>query len=323
MGYPMAGNVRKKMPPSATLYIYDVVDAACQRFVQNFKAFGPIEVVHSSREAAERSGTLISMVPTSDNAREVYLDKEKGVIAASTDADRLILECSTIDVRSTQAIGNQITNAALGIYIDTPVSGGVRGAEAGTLSFFCGFPDDPHQNQIKERVSKIISYMATPERINFCGALGTGLVSKIVNNYIGLSNMVVAAEGMAFGIRNGVDGKTLRKCIKGSSGDSWVMDYAQPAPGVIEGSASSNSFQPLFTPRLCLKDLTLGIESARNVGIDASMGEVAANMFSKTNLDPRTKVCHPPVVLPHISQWCFLTLLLPEPGLLVYLAAYQ
>jgi 3-hydroxyisobutyrate dehydrogenase len=292
MGYGMASNVRKKMPSSATLYIYDVVEAASRRFKDQFSSFGPIEIVQSSKEAAEKSGTLISMVPTGNDAREVYLNPTTGVIASSPNPDRLILESSTIDVATTQDIAKAITEAGIGTYLDTPVSGGVRGAEAGTLSFFLGYPDDSTQDPLKERIRQTINYMAKAERVSFCGKLGAGLVCKIVNNYIGLSNMVTAAEGMAIGMRYGVDGKTLYKCVKGSSGDSWVMDFAQPAPGVIDWSASSNGFEPLFTPRLCVKDISLGIKMAEDVGIHATMGEVAVKLFSKTDEDPRTKVSH-------------------------------
>lgn len=291
MGFQMAGNIRKKMPSSSTLYIFDVVEAACQRFIDKFDTFGPIKICRSSKEVAERSKTLITMLPVGDNAREVYLDPKDGIITASADADRLILECSTIDVPTALEIGKAITDAGTGIYIDSPVSGGVRGAEAGTLSFFCGFPTgDTESDPVAKRIWDTVCYMAASERVNFCGKLGTGLVSKTVNNYIGLSNIIVAAEGMAFGVRHGVDGKILRKCIRGSSGDSWAMDNAQPAPGVIEGSASSNGFQPLFTPRLCVKDVSLGIKAAQDVGIDATMGEVALKMYKRADEDPRTKV---------------------------------
>ncbi|GAD93963.1 3-hydroxyisobutyrate dehydrogenase, putative [Paecilomyces variotii No. 5] len=285
MGFGMAGNIRKKMPATATLHIYDVNRAACHEFVQKFSALGPIEIRKTSKEVAARSKTVLSMVPMDAHARTVYLDGKNGVIGAPVDSDRLILECSTISVTATKEIGAEIIKSGIGHYVDTPVSGGVTGAEAGTLAFFCGAPgDDP----LVTRIRDVVSWMAKAERINFCGGLGTGLVSKIVNNYMGLTNIAVAAQGMAFGLRYGMDPKTLYKCIKGSSGDSWAMDNAQPAPSIHANSPSSNGFQPGFATHLCIKDLSLGIKAAQEVGIDASLGETAVKLFEKANQDPRT-----------------------------------
>ncbi len=290
MGYQMAGNVRKKMQASATLHIFDVTVAACQRLLENFSSFGPILIAKSSKEVAERSQTVISMIPSGHNARQVYLDAESGVIAASKNANRLILECSTIEAIVTREIGNAVMDAGSGIYVDSPVSGGVAGAEVASLSFFAGTSRDKVSDPTGRRIWEIICYMGASERVTFCGQLGSGLVCKIVNNYIGLSNIVTAAEGMAFGLKHGVDRQTLYKCIKGSSGDSWVMDFAQPVPGIHAKSASSNDFRPTFTPRLCVKDVSLAIKAAQEAGINATMGETALKIYKQTDDDSRTTV---------------------------------
>lgn len=284
----MAGNVRRKMPDSATLHIYDVNDEACKRFEAKFGSYGPIKIASSSKELASQSATVISMVPMDQHAQSVYLDPDHGVIAASRNPDRLVLECSTINVTTTQDIGQQIMGAGVGRYIDTPVSGGVRGAEAGTLSFFLGHAagSDP----IAQRARETVAWMGAAERINFCGGLGNGLVCKIVNNYIGLTNLVVAAEGLAFGLRHGVDKDALYKCIKGSSGDSWALNFSNPVPGIIPESASSNGFKAGFTPRLSAKDIKMGIKAAQHVGIDPKMGEISVKYYERADKDPRTTV---------------------------------
>ena len=293
MGFHMAGNVRQKMQPSATLHIFDVAEAACEKFSDRFSCFGPVRIASSAKEVAERSQTLISMVPNGSNARQVYLDENSGVIAAWKNAGRLMLECSTIEVKASQDIGRAIMDAGLGTYVDTPVSGGMAGAEAASLSFFAGFPADQISDPSGRQILDTICYMGASERVTFCGQLGDGLVCKTVNNYIGLSNIVTLAEGMAIGIKHGIDKKILYKCIKGSSGDSWVMDFAQPVPGIHPRSASSNGFRPGFTPRLCIKDVSLAINAAREAGIDATMGKAALEMYKKTNDDPRTNVSVP------------------------------
>lgn len=290
MGFQMAGNIRKKIPPSTTLYVFDVAHAASEQFVKTFGSFGRIQIAQTSKEVAEKSQTIISMVPNSDNAREVYLNPQYGIIAAAKNPNRIMLECSTIEVKVTQDIGKEIMDAGLGTYIDTPVSGGTAGAEAATLAFMIGFEEEDQSSVLGKRIQEVIHHIGAPEKLTFCGGLGSGLICKIVNNYIGLSNMVTAAEGMALGIKHGVDKKTLYKCIKGSSGDSWVMDFAQPVPGIHAKSPSTNGFRPSFAPRLCVKDVGLALATANEVGIAASMGEAALKVFKETNDDPRTTV---------------------------------
>lgn len=289
MGFQMAGNVRKKMLSTATLHIFDVNPTACDQFIEQFWSYGPIKVGSSSKEVAQFSATIISMVPMDKHARAVYLDDKDGVIGAEPNKRRLFLECSTIDVATTKEIGEKIMKAAVGTYVDTPVSGGVKGAALATLSFFCGCSND-ESLPVTQCVKQVTGWMGSTDRINFCDQLGGGLVAKIVNNYIGLCNMVVAAEGMAFGIRHGIDKEVLWKCVRGSSGDSWVMENALPVPGILPHAPSSNGFKAGFTPPLCAKDVGLAIRAAQQVGIDATMGEQALKLWQKAAQDSRTAV---------------------------------
>ena len=122
MGWGMATNVRKNMSKSATMFVNDVNTAACDRFVQDTSSLGPVEVVKTAKDAASKSPVLISIVPAAEHVRQVYADKENGVIAAPKDNNRLILECSTIDAETTREVGKEIMDAGLGRYIDAPVS---------------------------------------------------------------------------------------------------------------------------------------------------------------------------------------------------------
>lgn len=296
MGYRMAANIRKKMHFSATLHIYDINQVECQRFVDEIREFGPINIASSPKALTERSVILLSMVPMDQHAREVYLHPETGVIAAQRDPNRLALECSTLSVAETQAIGDEVRKAGVAHYVDTPVSGGVRGAESGTLSFFCGSANSLSgpKNGMTERITTVLSYMGDPARISFCGELGSGLTCKIVNNYIALSNLSVINEGLAFGLRYGVDIETLAKCIMGSSGDSWMIRNSPPAPGMIPTSPSSNGFRPSFSTRLCIKDMNLAIQAAKSVGIATNTGDAALANYVQAESDPRTTVGIPP-----------------------------
>lgn len=122
MGYGMAMNIRQKMPQTATLIITDVFRPSCEKFRAEFSSHGPIEIVDSAREVAARAGTVISIVPAAKDVRQVYLDAQTGVIAAPPNPERLMLECSTIDVETARDVGETLAKADAGVYIDTPVS---------------------------------------------------------------------------------------------------------------------------------------------------------------------------------------------------------
>lgn len=122
MGYAMASNIRRKIPSTSTLYINDINAVACSRFEREFSTHGPIEIVSTAREAAENAKIVISIVPGASDVKKVYLDEEKGVVAAKKDSERVLCECSTIDVKSTREVGELLRERGLGIYVDTPVS---------------------------------------------------------------------------------------------------------------------------------------------------------------------------------------------------------
>lgn len=122
MGYGMATNVRKKLSNKATMYVNDVNRSACERFVEENSSYGPIQIIDTAKEIASKSPVLISIVPASQHVRQVYLDQESGVIATTPDENRLILECSTIDVETTREVGKAVMDKGCGRYIDAPVS---------------------------------------------------------------------------------------------------------------------------------------------------------------------------------------------------------
>jgi len=122
MGYHMAGHLRKNMPSSATFLINDVITSVLERFVAEFSSYGPIKIVATAKEAASGAKTVISIVPSAKNVRQVFLDDTSGIIQAPKDVDRLLLECSTIDLKTTREVHKKIAEAGVGSYVDTPVS---------------------------------------------------------------------------------------------------------------------------------------------------------------------------------------------------------
>ena len=288
----MASNLRKKLPPTTTLHIYDINPEVIQRLITNSSTHGPIEASTSAKDLASKTGTLLSSLPAGPHVRKIYLDAENGVIAAAKNPDRLLIECSTMEIESTQEVGKIIRDAGLGTFVDATVSGGMWGANAGTLSFMVGHADPATNTEdpIGKRIFNTLSLVGVPNTIAFCGSLGMGQIAKIAHNYITLANNLVATEGMAIGLKYGIDKRALFKCITEGTANSWVMGLEQPVPGLVAEAPSSNGYKRAFAPALSVKDLRIGVEAARRVGVRPSAGEVALRAFREVDDDARTHV---------------------------------
>jgi 3-hydroxyisobutyrate dehydrogenase-like beta-hydroxyacid dehydrogenase len=312
MGYAMAKNIRKKMLPTGTLYIFDVFRSACERFYDEMQAFGPTVIADSPREAAELSGTVISIVPGADEVRQVFLDATTGIIVARSNPERLILECSTIDSHSTRAVGEALLVGGAGTYVDTPVSvcltrvyverrtnqsslqGGVPGAELGTLSFLIGHSKPSDADPISYRLEKVASMMGDPNKFFYCGKLVAGLAAKISNNYLSCSILLAVAEAMAIGTRSGIDEKLLHQVIHHSTGQNFMADNVQPVPGVVLDAPSSNDYRLGFRTQMMIKDLGLGVQAGYATGIKPTIAEAALRVYEKAAVDPRCIVSNLP-----------------------------
>ncbi|KAH7242854.1 hypothetical protein MRS44_002079 [Fusarium solani] len=294
MGYGMATNVRKQMDANATLYINDVFRPSCERFKDEFGHLGPIETVDSARSVAEKALTVISIVPSGGNVREVYLDAFNGILAARSstaeplNAQRLYLECSTIDVATAKDVGNALSQANMGLYVDSPVSGGVPAADKGTLSFLIGAPDvedGAESDPVLKRLRLVAGYMGAADKAFFCGGLGNGLAAKICNNYLSCTILLANCEAMATGRRLGLDKHLLHKIIHNSTGQNFMADHVAPVPGVVPHAPSSNNYKLGFKSQMLPKDVGLGVDAARSVGIVPTIGEAAMTVFEKVAVD--------------------------------------
>ncbi|KAH8587003.1 3-hydroxyisobutyrate dehydrogenase-like protein [Bisporella sp. PMI_857] len=289
MGYEMAKNVRQKIPRESTLFIQDVNKDACEKFAAECISIGRIEIVGNAREVADAASVIISIVPAASHVKSVYLDAATGVIAAKGSAERLILECSTIDCETAREVGGRLSGAGAGTYVDTPVSGGVPGAAAGTLAFLVGYPD-PSAGQLTPKMKVLkdtILLMGSPEKLFFCGGLGLGLAAKIANNYLSGTNLLAAAEAANIGIRLGVDSHLLYRIIQNSTGQSFMNDKVHPVPGVVPAAPSSHDYKGGFKAQMMVKDMTLGVEAAKQVGCRATMGPAALEIYKEAAKDPR------------------------------------
>jgi 3-hydroxyisobutyrate dehydrogenase len=157
--------------------------------------------------------------------------------------------------------------------LDAPVSGGVNGAQAGTLTFMVG-----GDGKDVERARPILSMMG--KNIVHCGPSGNGQVAKICNNLVLGVSMIGVAEAMNLGIRLGMDPKKLSDVINSSSGRCWSSDSYNPTPGVLENSPASRDYEGGFASALMAKDLGLARTAARSVKAFLPMANAAEEIYS-------------------------------------------
>jgi 3-hydroxyisobutyrate dehydrogenase len=300
IGYGMASNLRKKLGSEVTLHVYDIAPAVSQRLIDEFGSHGRIEVASSSLDLANKCKTVISSLPMGKHVRDVYTIGDYCVLKAEKNADRLVIDCNTIEIEYTQDIGKTIKNAGVGTFVDATVSGGVWGATDGTLTFMVGYAKPTKTDTMGNRVWDILSLVGQRDKIRFCGGLGMGQVAKIAHNYVSLCNNVTATQDMALGLKYGIDKKVLWECMTDGTANSWVMGLEQPVPGLVAEAPSSNGYRRAFGPELSLKDLGIAVKSTEKVGLDATIGKVAIEAFKPVADDPRTKVS----VVVHCAVCC-------------------
>jgi 3-hydroxyisobutyrate dehydrogenase len=158
-------------------------------------------------------------------------------------------------------------------FLDAPVSGGVTGAEAGTLTFMCG--GDP---KVFAKCRPILEGMG--KNIVMCGGPGQGQVTKICNNMVAGITALACSEAFVLGETLGVDRQTLYDVMSTSSANSFVLNAMCPAPGAVPAAPSSNDFKPGFAAGLMLKDLRLAQAAALSAGTSTPLGAAAAAAFA-------------------------------------------
>jgi 3-hydroxyisobutyrate dehydrogenase len=260
MGGPMARNL---ITAGHSLKVYDLSEDA-----MNFVVQSGATAADSVKDAAAGVDVVISMLPVGANVREVFMND--GVIAAA-DPGTLFIDSSTIDVESAQAAAAAAKEAGFDM-LDAPVSGGVIGADAGTLTFMCG-----GDAATFERARPILEGMG--KNIVHCGASGLGQVTKICNNMLAGINSLAAAEAMVMGERLGVSKEVLYNVISTSTGRTFIFESSNPMPGVVATSPSSNQFKPGFMAKLMLKDLRLSQAAAQAAGSPTPLGAAATAAF--------------------------------------------
>lgn len=220
----------------------------------------------TAQEAASGADVVITMLPNGDIAHSVASD----ILPVMTRA-AVLLDCSTIDVASARAMDQLAQDHGIG-FLDAPVSGGVGGASAGTLTFMVGGSDSSFAT-----ARPLFDIMG--QKSVHCGAAGNGQAAKICNNMILGITMIGTCEAFALADKLGLDRQAMFDVVSTSSGYSWTMNAYCPAPGIGPQSPADNDYKPGFAADLMLKDLRLSQQAAIDVDADTPMGAAATALY--------------------------------------------
>lgn len=232
---------------------------------------GGVKPAASIADAVDGADVVFTMLPKGEHARAVYLG-EDGVLAHA-DTRTLLVDSSTIDIASAQALHDAAAAAGFR-FVDAPVSGGMSGAKAATLTFMIG----GEAGAVAE-ATEYIKPMAA--NIIPTGGATTGQAAKICNNLMLFINLASTAEGAVLADRLGLDKQVFWDIASVSSGDSWALRTWYPVAGVVPTAASNNDFAPTFTTELANKDIGLAISAARDTGTPLEIGEHVQQLFQR------------------------------------------
>jgi 3-hydroxyisobutyrate dehydrogenase len=261
MGRPMLGNLVAK---GFAVVAYDQQPAALEAAVRLGASRGG-----SSAAVAAQSDLVVTMLPSASHVEAVYLGPE-GVLEGIAPG-RLCVDMSTIDPLTSRRVAARLQERAVR-FIDAPVSGGVAGAEDGTLAIMVGGDAED-----LEAARPVLAAMG--KHIVHMGAVGAGEVAKLCNNLIAGVATVAVSEAFRIAEGFGVDARVLTDVISNSSGRTWIMEHGHPVPGIVPRAASSRDYAPGFTVDLMCKDLGLAVNAARELRVPVAVSSAAQQVL--------------------------------------------
>jgi len=262
MGMPMAQNLLKAGHAVAG---FDVVAASLGKL----NAAGGTAAA-SVAQACAGAEVVITMLPAIQQVRDVYLDPQ-GVIASAAPG-ALLIDSSTIDVDTARAVSTAAEARGLAM-LDAPVSGGIAGAHAASLTFMVG-----GSAAAFGRAKPILEQMG--KTIVHAGPAGNGQAAKICNNMILGVSMIAVSEAFLLAGKLGLDAQTLFDISSKSSGQCWSMTSYCPVPGPVPASPANRDYHAGFTAAMMLKDLRLSQDAAAAAGAATPMGAQAAALYA-------------------------------------------
>ncbi|HUL08363.1 MAG TPA: 3-hydroxyisobutyrate dehydrogenase [Candidatus Acidoferrum sp.] len=263
MGLPMARNL---VAAGHAVHAFDMAAPAVEKAV----AAGAVAAADLVA-AISGASVVLTMLPAGQQVRDVYLGP--GGVIAKAAKGTLLIDSSTIDVETARVV-HQAAAAAGFDMVDAPVSGGVAGAEAGTLTFMVGGSDKAFAaaKPVLEKMGKAVIHAGGP---------GNGQAAKICNNLILGISMIGVCEAFMLAERLGLPAQTLFDISSKSSGQCWSMTSYCPVPGPVPGSPANRGYRPGFTAAMMLKDLRLAEAAAGSAKAALGLGPVAAALYHK------------------------------------------
>ena len=260
MGLPMAVNLVKA---GHEVHGFDLVPAA----IDAARAAG-IPVADSGADAVRDADVVITMFPAGKHVIAAYREELLAAAAPGT----LFIESSTIAVDEART-AHQLAIDAGHRNVDAPVSGGVVGAEAGTLAFMVGGADEDF-----EAALPLLEAMG--KRIVHCGGPGLGQAAKVCNNMILGISQIAVAEAFVLAERLGLEHQAMYDVVSQASGQCWALTTNCPVPGPVPTSPANRDYQPGFAGALMAKDLGLALQAIEQTSTDARMGRLAQEIYA-------------------------------------------
>lgn len=267
MGGPMAINlVNAGRENGNKVCVYDLSAQAVVDVVEHGAA-----TAISACKAVVDADVIISMLPAGKHVEQLYLSEDEGLIHHIKQG-ALVIDSSTIDATTAKKVASALAEQNIG-FIDAPVSGGVAGAKAATLSFMVGGSEDNFK-----RSKPILEQMGA--NIFHAGQVGAGQIAKVCNNMLLSILMVGTSEALQLGIANGLDPTVLSNIMSKSSGSNWTLNVYNPCPNVMDNVPSSNNYQGGFMVDLMAKDLGLAMETALASKSSTPMGALSRSLYA-------------------------------------------
>jgi 3-hydroxyisobutyrate dehydrogenase len=260
MGGPMAANL---VAAGHTMRAFDPVAA-----LKDAAAQAGAEVFDSGAGAVAEADVVMTSLPNGDIVKAVYAEALPAARVGT-----LFIDTSTISVDDARDIHAQATQRGLA-QLDAPVSGGVKGATAGTLAFMVGGEDEAVQ-----RARPILEPLAG--KIIHCGASGTGQAAKLCNNMVLAVQQIAIGEAFVLAEKLGLSAQSLFDVITGATGNCWAVHTNCPVPGPVPTSPANNDFQPGFATALMNKDIGLAMDAVASTGSAAPLGSHAAEIYAE------------------------------------------
>ena len=264
MGLPMASNLLKA---GIEINAFDLSTDALRK-AEDLGMITKTSVI----EVLEDIDALITMLPNNVAVENIFLKEN---LLAEINKNVIIIESSTISPQVSKNVSKKAADMDIAM-LDAPVSGGVKGAELGTLTFIVGGNDDH-----LKKATPLFEIMG--DKTFYAGRSGSGQIAKLCNNMLLAIHMCGTAETIAMGVNNGLDPSILSEIMKNSSGGNWSLEKYNPFPGVMKEVPASNDYSGGFLNSLMLKDLNLAEELATQSESNTPLGKLAKEIYEELN----------------------------------------